>query len=129
MKKIIRLTEADLSRIVKGMIEEERKHSPWDEIWYRLRKISSSFELPVAMFENYSYGGLEFFPSGDDLVLSPEYSDPKMWRDDYEEGVEVLERYEKKLKTIFDEFNQMYDLPFKLHASMDPEFKIILSIR
>ena len=129
MKQIIKLTETDLSRIVQRIINEEKKSSPWDEIWFKLRKLSSAFDIPSETYENYSYGGLEFYPSGDDLELSIEYRNPKMWRDDYEDGVKVLERYEKKLKNIFEEFNETYDLPFKLHVNMDPKYKITLSIK
>ena len=128
MKRTIRLTESDLKQIVLRIINEGSSNSPWEEIWFKLRKISSMFDLPSETSETFSVGGLEFQPSGDDLELVPYYRNPKVWRDDYEDGVEVLERYERKLKDLFNEFNDVYDYPFGLHVKMDPKYNIILSI-
>ncbi len=130
MKKIVRLTESDLTNIVKKILNEGSKSSPWDEIWYRLRKMSSGFDRLDDKYDIYTFGGLDFIPSEDDtLELIPEYRNPKNWRDDYEDGVKVLEKYEKKLKDIFDEFNEESNLPFRLHVIMNSKFNIILSIK
>jgi hypothetical protein len=130
MKKIVRLTESDLTNIVKKILNEGSKSSPWDEIWYRLRKMSSGFDRLDDKYDIYTFGGLDFRPSEDDtLELLPGYRNPKNWRDDYEDGVKVLEKYEKKLKDIFDEFNEESNLPFRLHVKMNSEFNIILSIK
>ena len=130
MKKIIRLTESDLTNIVKKILNEESKGSPWDEIWYRLRKMSPGFNHPDDRYNIYVFRGLEFKPSENDtLELIPEYRNPKNWRDDYEDGVKVLEKYENILKDIFNMFNEESNLPFKLHVKMDPKFNIILSIK
>ena len=102
MKKIVRLTESDLTNIVKKILNEGSKSSPWDEIWYRLRKMSSGFDRLDDKYDIYTFGGLDFIPSEDDtLELIPEYRNPKNWRDDYEDGVKVLEKYEKKIKRYF----------------------------
>lgn len=130
MKKIVRLTESDLTNIVKKILNEGSKSSPWDEIWYRLRKMSSGFDRLDDKYDIYTFGGLDFRPSEDDtLELIPEYRNPKNWRDDYEDGVKVLEKYEKKLKDIFNEFNEESNLPFRLHVNMNSKFNIILSIK
>ena len=130
MKKIVRLTESDLTNIVKKILNEGSKNSPWDEIWYRLRKMSSGFDHVDDKYDIYTFGGLEFRPSEDDtLELIPEYRNPKNWRDDYEDGVKVLEKYENKLKNIFNDFNEESNLPFKLHVKMNSKFNIILSIK
>jgi hypothetical protein len=40
MKKIIRLTESDITRIVKKVISEDRKESTWERIKRKLKGIS-----------------------------------------------------------------------------------------
>jgi hypothetical protein len=123
MKKIIKLTERDLTRIVKQAINENFKEISWEDIWFKLRRLSQSFQYPDDV---YSFGGLDFIVSedGESLDLMDIYRDPYMWRDEYDEGAEVLEKYSNKLKNFVDEFNLKYDHPFTLMFKMGPKFNM-----
>jgi hypothetical protein len=120
--KIIRLTESDLTRIVKRVINEDFKQTSWEDIWFKLRRLSQSFHFPED--PEYSFGSLNFMVSedGESLDLMDIYKDPYMWRDDYYEGVEVLEKYSNKIKNFVDEFNLKYDYPFTLMFKMGSNY-------
>jgi hypothetical protein len=108
MKKIT-LTERTINRIIKKVILEMDEESfdlttinEWDNIWFKLRKIHTSFGFP----ENdgvYSFGGLFFFYDETDGCLKLPSQDPYDWRRTKEEGIEVLERYYDRLTNIFEE--------------------------
>ena len=124
MKKIIKLTERDLTRIVKQAINENFKEISWEDIWFKLRRLSQSFHFPSD--PEYSFGSLSFMVSedGESLDLMDFYKDPYVWRDEYDEGVEVLEKYSNKLKNFVDEFNLKSDYPFTLMFKMDSKFNM-----
>ena len=124
MKKIIKLTERDLTRIVKQAINENFKEISWEDIWFKLRRLSQSFHFPSD--PEYSFGSLSFMVSedGESLDLMDIYRDPYMWRDNYYEGVEVLEKYSNKIKNFVDEFNLKYDYPFTLMFKMDSKYNM-----
>ena len=111
MKMIIRLTENDLTRIIKRTILEMRdnvkklsKHE-WEKIWLKLRIQSKSFEIPEESEGYYTYGSLDFYykEDGEYLELHEMFRDPKYWNDDREKGVETLEKKIDNLERIFSE--------------------------
>jgi len=124
--KIIKLNESDISNIVNKIInesfEDTIKMTPedWENIWFKLRRISKSFAFPEASNNYFNFGGLEFNYKEDDgsLELNSFLRDPYTWRDEYEEGVEVLEKYAKKIDDIISESG----LGLKFH--MGPKFKM-----
>jgi hypothetical protein len=124
MKKIIRLTEQDLARIVKRLVNENFKEISWEDIWFKLRRLSQSFHFPED--PEYSFGGLDFIVSqdGESLELLDIYKDPYMWRDEYDKGVDVLNRYSDKISNFVDEFNLKYDHPFTLMFKMDSKYNM-----
>ena len=124
MKKIVRLTEQDLARIVKRLVNENFKEVSWKDIWFKLRRLSQSFHFPEDT--EYSFGGLDFIVSqdGESLELLDIYKDPYMWRDEYDKGVDVLNRYSDKIRNFVDEFNLKYDQPFTLMFKMDSNYNM-----
>ena len=124
MKRTIRLTERDLTRIVKRVVNENFKEISWEDIWFKLRRLSQSFHFPSD--PEYNFGSLSFMVSEDkeSLDLMDIYRDPNMWRDDYYEGVDVLEKYSNKIKNFVDEFNLKYDYPFTLIFKMGPKYSM-----
>ena len=122
MKKII-ITEQQ-SKQLKRVVNENFKEISWEDIWFKLRRLSQSFHFPED--PEYSFGGLVFMASEDEesLDLMDIYRDPYMWRDDYYEGVEVLEKYSNKLKNFVDEFNLKYDYPFTLMFKMGSKYSM-----
>lgn len=110
MKKIIRLTESDLTRIVKRTILEMNepkklsKHE-WEKIWLKLRRESKSFLIPEESEGYYTYGSLDFYykEDGEYLELDEMFRDPKYWHDDREKGVTTLEKKIDNLEKIFSE--------------------------
>ena len=106
MKKIIRLTESELTRIIRNVIKEQDEEfvtsiNEWDNIWFKLRKIHTSFGFP----ENdgfYTFGGLFFFYDETNGCLKLPSQNPYDWRNDYNDGVEVIERYYDRLENIFN---------------------------
>jgi hypothetical protein len=124
MKKIVKLTEQDLVRIVKRLVNENFKEVSWKDIWFKLRRLSQSFHFPEDT--EYSFGGLDFIVSqdGESLELLDIYKDPYMWRDEYDKGVDVLNRYSDKIRNFVDEFNLKYDQPFTLMFKMDSNYNM-----
>jgi hypothetical protein len=108
MKKVD-LTERTINKIIKKVILEMDGESfnttsinEWDNIWFKLRRIHTSFGFP----ENdgvYTFGGLFFFYYESDGCLKLPSQDPYEWRNDYNDGVEVIERYYDRLESIFNE--------------------------
>jgi hypothetical protein len=123
MKKTMILDKKDLTRIVKQTINENFKEISWEDIWFKLRRLSQSFQFPDDV---YSFGGLDFMVSedGEGLDLIDFYKDPYVWRNEYDEGVEVLKKYSIKIKNFVDEFNLKYDYPFTLMFKMDSKYNM-----
>jgi hypothetical protein len=130
MKKMKRITESDLNRIVKKIIlemdnfsDEKLSVKDWEKIWFKLRRLSQSFLFPD--FQNYffTFGGLDFHYNEDDgsLELNPFLRDPYSWRDEYDKGVEVLEKYAEKIENFIEESG--LDIQFE----MGPKFSMKIS--
>ena len=111
------------SKQLKRIVNENFKEISWEDIWIRLRRSSQGFLFPTDV---YTFGGLDFMASedGESLDLMDFYKDPYVWRDEYDEGVEVLEKYSNKLKNFVDEFNLKSDYPFTLMFKMDSKFNM-----
>ena len=127
MKKIIRLTESDLTRIVRKTIVEMEKNSEglsksdWADIWIKLRRTNKSFQYPDDFNEGlFIYGGLDFHYKDGILELEKIMRDPYWWNDDYDKGVAILEKYNKKLYVIFEES----DLGLEVKEGPNFELKI-----
>lgn len=127
MKKIIKLNENDLTKIVKKIILEMDDFSndklsvkDWEKIWFKLRRLSPSFLFPDFQNFFFTFGGLDFHYNEDDgsLVLHPMFSDPYLWRDEYDKGVEVLEKYAEKINGIIERSG--LDIKFE----MGPKFQM-----
>lgn len=127
MKKIIKLNENDLTKIVKKIILEMDNFSndklsvkDWEKIWFQLRRLSPSFLFPDFQNFFFTFGGLDFHYNEDDgsLVLHPMFSDPYLWRDEYDKGVEVLEKYAKKIEGIIEESG------LNIKFEMGPKFQM-----
>jgi hypothetical protein len=127
MKKIIKLNENDLTKIVKKIILEMDNFSndklsvkDWEKIWFELRRLSPSFLFPDFQNFFFTFGGLDFHYNEDDgsLVLHPMFSDPYLWRDEYDKGVEVLEKYAEKINGIIEQSG--LDIKFE----MGPKFQM-----
>lgn len=127
MKKIIKLNENDLTKIVKKIILEMDDFSndklsvkDWEKIWFELRRLSPSFLFPDFQNFFFTFGGLDFHYNEDDgsLVLHPMFSDPYLWRDEYDKGVEVLEKYAEKINGIIERSG--LDIKFE----MGPKFQM-----
>jgi hypothetical protein len=127
MKKIIKLNENDLTKIVKKIILEMDNFSndklsvkDWEKIWFELRRLSPSFLFPDFQNFFFTFGGLDFHYNEDDgsLVLHPMFSDPYLWRDEYDKGVEVLEKYAKKINGIIEESG------LNIKFEMGPKFQM-----
>jgi hypothetical protein len=127
MNKIIKLNENDLTKIVKKIILEMDNFSndklsvkDWEKIWFELRRLSPSFLFPDFQNFFFTFGGLDFHYNEDDgsLVLHPMFSDPYLWRDEYDKGVEVLEKYAKKINGIIEESG------LNIKFEMGPKFQM-----
>jgi hypothetical protein len=127
MKKIIKLNENDLTKIVKKIILEMDNFSndklsvkDWEKIWFELRRLSPSFLFPDFQNFFFTFGGLDFHYNENDgsLVLHPMFSDPYLWRDEYDKGVEVLEKYAKKINGIIEESG------LNIKFEMGPKFQM-----
>jgi len=127
MKKIIKLNENDLTKIVKKIILEMDNFSndklsvkDWEKIWFQLRRLSPSFLFPDFQNFFFTFGGLDFHYNENDgsLVLHPMFSDPYLWRDEYDKGVEVLEKYAKKIEGIIEESG------LNIKFEMGPKFQM-----
>jgi len=130
MKKIKRITESYLNRFVKKIIlemdnflDEKLSVKDWEKIWFKLRRLSQSFLFPD--FQNYffTFGSLDFHYNENDgsLELNPFLRDPYSWRDEYDKGVEVLEKYAEKIENFIEESG--LDIQFE----MGPKFSMKIS--
>ena len=113
MKKIIKITESDLSNIVRKVIFEMRDSSSknlsfdeWSDVWRKLRRqYGNTFSHPDDFGQNRDYPifsgmHLDFVPKngGEYLEIMDFHRDPKNWSDDREKGFEILNRVENKLR-------------------------------
>ena len=113
MSKIIKLTESDLSRIVRKVISEMRDDSSeklsfegWSDVWRKLRRqYGDTFLHPDEFSQNRDFPiftgmNLDFIPKNDGeyLEVMDFYRDPKNWSDDREKGYEILDRVENRLR-------------------------------
>jgi hypothetical protein len=100
MKKVIRLTESDLTRIVKRVIKESKYGSFDDEEWYD--EEDRSFD-PKG-FEDFDFEEEEFGDFGD---LEKKHPDTK-WFGKGEHG-----------KKMFDKYREVKGNPFKVRRRRD----------
>lgn len=126
MKKIITLNESDITRIVKRIINEMEDTEPqylsiseWEEIWYKLRKISKSFHFPEN--GNFTFGGLFFYYNPDDGSLRLEPQKLTDWRTEPEDAAEVLDNYASRLENFLMEV----DSSLKLFVDGNYAMKIV----
>lgn len=106
--------EQRLKRIFKRVLKEnenekERKEIVkfWYNTWRELRKRSDYkiFSDPDSLehaqkYEYFTAAGVDFRISkdGESLQLMDEYKNPYDWRNDYQDGVEVIERIQNKIE-------------------------------
>ena len=129
MKKIIKINESDLTKIIKRVITEMEDTNEklsvhdWEDIWFKLRRLSQSFLFPDANNYYFTFGGLDFNYNEDDgsLILHPMLADPYMWRNEYEDGVEVLEKYANKISRFIE------DSGLDIELEMGPNFQMKIS--
>ena len=64
------------SKQLKRVVNENFKEISWEDIWFKLRRLSQSFQFPDDV---YSFGGLDFMASedGESLDLMDFYKDEK----------------------------------------------------
>ncbi len=125
MKKLIRLTERDLTRIVKRIISEVKIDKPlylsedrWVEVWFRLRKLSKSFHFPDYGF--FTFGGLFFFYDEEEGCLKLEPQKLSDWREDTHKAAMILDDYAERLENFIKETG----LNLKLEVRGDYSMKI-----
>jgi hypothetical protein len=94
MKKVIRLTEADLTRIVKRVIEESKYGSFDDEEWYDEK--DSSFSK--SGFDDMEFDDEEFDDFDD---LQSKHGEDTRWFDKGESGKRIFDTYKDKHKRPF----------------------------
>lgn len=126
MKRII---ESRIRRIVKRVINEMDEMSPldmdnngprplsekqWEDIWFKLRKISkypdsnrSPFHFPEDGI--FVFGGLFFFYNREEGCLKLPPQKLSDWRSDSNEAAEVLEKYANRIENFLDELNKSLD--------------------
>jgi hypothetical protein len=130
MKKLIKITESDLSNIVRRVILEMMDDSPkklsfdgWSDVWRKLRKqYGDSFQRPDDFGQNrdfpiFSAMHLDFVPKNDGeyLEIMDFHRDLKNWSDDSEKGFEILTRVENRLRDRIE--NSDADLRFDTNDS------------
>lgn len=113
MSKIIKLTEYDLSRIVRKVISEMIEDSSeklsfegWSDVWRNLRRqYGESFLRPDEFGQNKDFPiftgmNLDFIPKNDGeyLEVMDFYRDPNNWSEYREKGYEILDRVENRLR-------------------------------
>jgi len=130
MKKVIKLTESDLVRIVKRVIKENEDDSNpvekkiplsierWDQLWDILRKYDRGFHQGNRNQGFFDFGGLEFIynPETGFLELPPQkLSD---WRDDKDRAREILENFVARLRKA------LYESELNLKVSNTSNFEM-----
>jgi hypothetical protein len=114
MRKIIRLRESDLTRIVKRVIREQeeeneeggQKHlssEEWVEIWFKLRKMTKSFHFPDYGF--FTFGGLFFYYDEEEGCLKLPPQKLSDWREDTSVAADILDDYAYRIQNYLNEFN------------------------
>lgn len=120
MKELIKLTESDLTKLVKIVISEMRDGSyeklsfeDWSDVWRKLRRqYGDTFLHPDEFGQNRDFPiftgmNLDFIPKNDGeyLEVMDFYRDPKNWSDDREKGFEILDRVENRLRERIENSN------------------------
>ena len=110
MRKIVRLRESDLTRLVKRVIREQegggQKHlssEEWGEIWFQLRKMTKSFHFPDYGF--FTFGGLFFFYDEEEGCLKLPPQKLSDWREDTKDAADILDNYANRIENYLDEYN------------------------
>jgi hypothetical protein len=91
----------------------------WADVWLKLRRqYGTTFLHPEDYSQNKDFPiftgmNLDFIPKNDGeyLEVMEFYTDPKNWHNDYEKGIETLERIENKLRDRIENSNA--DLRFE----------------
>lgn len=126
MKKVIKLTESDLTKLVRKVISEMKDETSkklsfdeWSDVWRKLRKqYGTTFRHPDDYDQNIDFPiftgmHLDFVPKNDGeyLEVMDFHKDPKNWGNDYEKGIETLEKVENRLRERIENSNA--DLRFE----------------
>jgi len=126
--KIIKLTESDLTRIVKRVINENMNDVPrvlsekqWKDIWFGLRKIANNKTFGVPEYNIFPFGGL-FFNLNENGYLELPPQKLSDWRDDVDKAAAILDDYVDRLKSYLYESG----MNLKLDVDSDYSMKIYL---
>ena len=130
MKKVIKLTESDLTKLVRKVISEMKDETSkklsfneWSDVWKKLRRqYGTTFRHPDDYDQNIDFPiftgmQLDFVPKNDGeyLEIMDFYRDLKNWSDDREKGLEILTRVENRLRDRIE--NSDADLRFETNDS------------
>ena len=120
--KIIKLTESDLTRIVKRVINENMNDVPrvlsekqWEDIWFRLRKIANNKTFGVPEHNIFPFGGL-FFNLNENGYLELPPQKLSDWRDDIDKAATILDNYVDRLKSY------LYESGMNLKLDVDSDY-------
>jgi|LakMenEpi03Aug12_release.lakeMendotaPanAssembly.Ray.scaffolds.fasta_scaffold463374_4 hypothetical protein len=126
--KIIKLTESDLTRIVKRVINENMNDVPrvlsekqWEDIWFGLRKIANNKTFGVPEHNIFPFGGL-FFNLNENGYLELPPQKLSDWRDDVDKAATILDNYVDRLKSYLYESG----MNLKLYVDSDYGMRIYL---
>lgn len=131
MKKLIRLSESDLTRIVRRVIKEQEEENSetkflseqqWVDVWFGLRKLTKSFHFPD--YGLFVFGGLFFYYNEEEgcLVLEPQKLTD--WRNDPSDAADVLDNYVNRIRDYFNEYNNGNDIQLSLEVGRSYSMKI-----
>jgi hypothetical protein len=128
MKKVIKLTELDLTRIVKRVINENMNDVPrvlsekqWEDIWFGLRKIANNKTFGIPEHNIFPFGGL-FFNLNENGYLELPPQKLSDWRDDVDKAATILDNYVDRLKSYLYESG----MNLKLYVDSDYGMRIYL---
>jgi hypothetical protein len=120
--KIIKLTESDLTRIVKRAINENMNDVPrvlsekqWEDIWFGLRKIANNKTFGVPEHNIFPFGGL-FFNLNENGYLELPPQKLSDWRDDVDKAATILDNYVDRLKSY------LYESGMNLKLDVDSDY-------
>ena len=120
--KIIKLTESDLTRIVKRVINENMNDVPrvlsekqWEDVWFKLRKMSNNKTFGVPEYNIFPFGGL-FFKSTENGYLELPPQKLSDWRDDVDKAAAILDDYVERLKSY------LYESGMNLKLDVDSDY-------
>jgi hypothetical protein len=120
--KIIKLTESDLTRIVKRAINENMNDVPrvlsekqWEDIWFGLRKIANNKTFGIPEHNIFPFGGL-FFNLNENGYLELPPQKLSDWRDDVDKAATILDNYVDRLKSY------LYESGMNLKLDVDSDY-------